>query len=237
MLGALSYLPHREVWNLALVASIHDAQALGASLVASLQGTHQVQFNDHKRTSLVSVTVLSVVEEGVGAIAECRHDLNTDGTNLLLDLGNGTTSLSVFGPRGKLEQRSVEPYGVEELIDAIARNLNTRRKWSKEGDRHLIRSGIETRSFTYGNTKWNFRSIYDAELKPWATKALAPVLRRSEQWMASSDAAIAIGGGSQLPAIRELLTRKGIAPLAGGVFANALGLLKIARAKQGQLGG
>ena len=57
----------------------------------------------------------------------------------------------------------------KELIEAIAKNTDTRRQLMKEGNRHLIQAGIESGSFEYGITGWNLRQIYNTELKPWVS--------------------------------------------------------------------
>jgi hypothetical protein len=97
-----------------------------------------------------------------------------------------------------------------------------------EGDRQIIRAAIEDNSFNYGKTGWNFRSIYDMELKPWVQSTLAPALKAADPWTPSSSAILAIGGGSQLSTISQLLTHRGITPVAAGGWANARGLKTIA---------
>jgi hypothetical protein len=107
---------------------------------------------------------LGVKEEGQGAIAQATStaviDIKTQ--NILIDIGHGTIITSVFGIGGKLIARTVTPGGVSALIEAIAKNINTRRQLAKEGDRQIIRQGLESKAapFQYGTTGWNFRSVY-----------------------------------------------------------------------------
>jgi Actin like proteins N terminal domain len=224
LLGAIASLPHRDFWNLALVASIQDAQAFGSELRDVLKGGHTVKFNGSRQLSTVDVSVQSVTEEGVGAIIHCRADIDPNGQTLLYDFGSGTCIISVFGAKGRLIDRKVTPGGVEHLIDGIARNLDMRKQQAGEGDRQIIRAGIEDGSFNYGKSGWNFRAIYEAELKPWVQSTLAPALKAADPWTPTSSAILAIGGGSQLPTISQLLTHKGITPVASGGWANARGL-------------
>ena len=231
-LGALGLLPHRPRWNLSVVASIQDAQAFGVQLSESLQGQHSIRING-KGVSWVDLSVNSVVEEGVGAMvsALASNMIQPKTQNIFLDLGNGTIISSVFGSGGKLVSRKVAPGGVDALIEAIAKNIDTRRHLIKEGDRHLIRAGIENGSFEYGTTGWNFRQIYNTELKPWVSQNLAMAFKSIEPWREQSDAIVAIGGGSQLPAISQLLTARNIITSADGTWLNARGLARLSQLK------
>lgn len=231
-LGCIAALPKRESWGLSLVASIQDAQAFGRDLHAVLRGSHVVRFGGTDRDTIIEVDVLSVVEEGVGAIVSARAEIDLNGQTLLYDFGNGTCIVSVFGPKGKLVERTVTPGGVEGLIDAVATNIGTRRELSGEGDRHIIRAGIEDKSFLYGRTGWGFRAIYEAELPRWVQSTLAPTLRAAAPWRPTSSSVLAIGGGSELPAISELLAQQGIRTLRSGGAAHVRGLLTIAQAAQ-----
>ncbi|MBD2184811.1 hypothetical protein H6S82_01065 [Planktothrix sp. FACHB-1355] len=232
LLAALGSLPYRANWNLALVASIQDAQALGAELRESLRGNHSIRING-KQVSTVDIKVLSVVEEGSGAIAQSIMSgiVQSNAQTILLDIGHGTIISSLFGQKGKLISRDVKRLGVDILTEAIAKNLETRRQLTGEGDRQIIRSAIENGSFNYGTTGWNFRQIYNAELPHWVQSALSPALKAVAPWRATSDAVIACGGGSQLPAIAQLLAKQGISVSSDGAWANCRGLVKIAQIK------
>ena len=231
-LGALGLLPHRPRWNLSVVASIQDAQALKVEFSNSLQGQHSIRVNN-KGVTHIDLSVNSVVDEGVGAMvaALASNTIQPNTQNIFLDLGNGTIISSVFGSGGKLVSRKVAPGGVDALIEAIAKNLDTRLKLIKEGDRHLIRAGIENGSFEYGTTGWNFRQIYNTELKPWVSQNLAMAFKSIEPWREQSDAIVAIGGGSQLPAISQLLTARNIITSSDGTWLNARGLARLSQIK------
>ena len=229
LLGAIALLPPRQYWDLRVVASIQDAQVFGADLVAAMKGHHVVILNGRHTTIDIDA---KPAEEGFGAIYQAikSNAVGRDDRAILLDLGHGTSITSVFDG-GKLmrDSRRVHPAGVGQLVEAIAKHPDTRRQLSAEGDRHLIRLGIENHSFEYGYSNWNFRSIYEVELKPWVQSTLAPALKNAAPWRSSSAAILASGGGAQLPGITQLLAKQGIAVLADGRWANARGLSKIAQ--------
>lgn len=224
LLGALSYLPQRPVWDLQAVASIHHAAEMGAQLSNRLSGRHEVRFNGHEQASLVTVRVLKVLDEGAGAIIAAGL---TRGQTLVYDLGYGTIITSVFGERGKPlpGARSVSVGGVSALVDAIAKNSALIQRLGHEGDREVIRRAIENHSFRYGLVNgFDFEHVYRDELKPWITTVLKSAIKAGAKWAPTSTAAIAIGGGSQLPIVSELLQQQGIKPLSRGAWSNASGL-------------
>jgi hypothetical protein len=235
LLGALGALPYRQTWKLGLMLSIQDAQAFSEELRESVVGHHEIGINNNPASTQVEILVLGVKEEGQGAIAQATStaviDIKTQ--NILIDIGHGTIITSVFGIGGKLIVRTVTPGGVSALIEAIAKNINTRRQLAKEGDRQIIRQGLESKSapFQYGTTGWNFRSVYATELKPWVSQNLATALKSVDDWRETSASIIAIGGGSMLPAISQLLTLQGISTLNDGCWANARGLARLAQLK------
>lgn len=235
LLGAIGALPKRSEWKLLLALSIQDAQAFGNELAESVVGKHTISINNAPGVFHVDIDVAAVREEGEGAIIHTASTSAIDPRrqNILLDIGHGTIITSVFAAGGKLIARTVTPGGVSSLIDAIAKNLDTRRQLAKEGDRQIIRQGIERvdTPFQYGETEWNFRSVYATELKPWVVQNLATALKSVDDWRETSASIIAIGGGSMLPAISQLLTKQNIVTLPGGCWANARGLLRLAQIK------
>lgn len=235
LLGAIGALPQRSSWKLGLMLSIQDAQAFGKELIEAVAGHHDISINDNLSSIRVEIDVLGVREEGQGAIVHAATTAVIDikSQNILIDAGHGTIITSVFGIGGKLIARTVTPGGVSALIEAIAKNIDTRRQLAKEGDRQIIRRGIESKDapFEYGTTGWNFRSVYATELKPWVSQNLATALKSVDDWQETSASIIAIGGGSMLPAISQLLTKQGISTLDDGCWANARGLARLAQLK------
>jgi hypothetical protein len=231
LLGGLATLSHRPLWRLLVVASIQDAKVFGTDLKQALSGTHTVKFNG-KHHSTVEIQVASVMEEGTGAILSNRSQIDTEGQNIVIDFGSGTTILSLFGAKGKLIDRRVHPAGVERLIDAISSNEETRKRLAQAGDRAVIRTGIEEHSFVYGRIDWNFHKLYGDELKPWVQSVLAPALKIASPWMPTASTKLAIGGGSQLPGIAQLLVRQGFTIASDGAWSNARGLARIAQLRR-----
>ena len=223
LLSMLSVMPYRSQWQLSVTTSIHDGKTLGKALKASLEGMHIVMLNGKR--SEVSINVNGVLEEGTGAVV--AYQKQADFTNALVyDLGNGTLIVSSFNGLAMTDRSYSQNGGVESLIDAIATNDLVRAYLKREGDRHLIRTGIESTQFTYGTQypDWKFTNAYKAELPGWIDRVLKPMVRPTEDRMASATALIAIGGGACLPGIKGLLAKRNIHVLPDPQWANARGL-------------
>lgn len=225
LLGALSYLPHQERWNLYLSVSIHHAREMGDALKQALEGTHSVYFNENNEYSHVSITVLKVLDEGAGAVAMAGL---TSGQNLVYDFGGGTVAISIFGDKGRLIERDVLPGGVNNLINAMAKNPATIKRLGAKADRETIRRGLENGSLAYGlQQPWDMTAVYEAELRAWVGSVLRTALKTGEKWQLNSQQVIAIGGGTQLPKMAQLLRSRGITPLPDGSWVNARGLQRV----------
>ena len=223
LLSGLTLLPYRSEWVLSLTVSIHDGATLGKGLKSALEGDHTVVLNGKRST--VSVTVNGVLEEGTGAVI--NYQKQSDFTNALVyDLGNGTLIVSSFNGLAMTDRSYSQNGGVESLIDAIATNDLVRQYLKREGDRHLIRAGIESTQFTYGTQypDWKFTEAYKQELPRWVDRVLKPMVRPTEDRMASATALIAIGGGACLPGIKGLLAKRNIQVLIDPQWTNARGL-------------
>ncbi|NEQ33189.1 MAG: hypothetical protein F6K04_19690 [Leptolyngbya sp. SIO4C5] len=223
LLSSLSLMPHRSNWHLSVTVSIHDGQTLGKALKTALEGIHTVMLNGKR--SRVSVSVNAVLEEGTGAVLFYKNQ--ADFTNALLyDLGNGTLIFSSFNGLSMTDRSYSQNGGVENLVDEIATNELVRKQLLKEGDRHLIRAGIEAQNFTYGTAYpgWDFKDAYKAELPRWIDRVLKPLVRPTEDRMHSATAMLAIGGGACLPGIATLLGKRNIQVLPDPQWANARGL-------------
>jgi hypothetical protein len=233
LLSTLSELPYQPTWDLAVVASVHDGKTLGKALKQALEGTHGVRLAG--RVSKVTVRVLSILEEGTGAVINYQKSVDT--TNAILyDLGNGTLIVSHFEGRKLTDRTYSQNGGVETLIDAIARHDSVRKQLLGEGQRHLIRAGIEKGDFKYGTQQpgWTFEDAYRAELPIWVQQVLTPMVKPTDAHRASATALIAVGGGAKLPGIETLLGKKGISVLGDPQWANARGLYQYAVHRLGQ---
>jgi len=234
LLGGLSELAYRSEWNLLLTCSIHDGKILGKGLKKALEGSHKVLLRG--KESKVTISVSAVLEEGTGAVLHYLKDC--DMTNALIyDLGNGTLIVSSFSGLSLADRRYSQNGGVESLIDAVATNHLIRTKLLKEGDRHLIRTGIESAKFGYGTQfpGWDFSASYKEELPNWVERVLKPMVRPTEDRAVSATALLAIGGGACMPGIRELLAKRNIQVLKDPQWANARGLYAYALRKSSGL--
>ncbi|MFG6105380.1 hypothetical protein U2F10_24210 [Leptothoe sp. EHU-05/26/07-4] len=228
LLSAVSLMPHRDEWHLSIASSVHDGPVLGKGVKAAKEGRHQVRFNN--RDTVVNIEVCAVLEEGTGAVI--HYQKQADFTNAIVyDLGNGTLIYSHFIGLAMSDRGYSDGGGVESLIDAIACNPIVREKLLKEGDRHLIRAGIEATKFTYGTQYpgWHFADAYKQALPAWVNTVLKPLLRKAETATDSATALIAIGGGACLPGIVKLLSKRNIKVLPDPQWANVRGLYAYAR--------
>jgi len=227
LLSALTVQSYRPEWSLNICASVHDGKVFGKSIKQALDGTHKIRINGKLTT--VNIRVDRVLEEGSGVAVALNKSFDFKNA-LLFDLGNGTSIVSSFNGLQLTDRNYVPDAGVEALIDAIATSDIVRKHLLKPADRHLIRQGIEKGDFSYGtrNDSWNFKDAYVAELPKWFESGLKPMLKTAESRMSSCTAAIAVGGGSQLPGVKAMLAKKNIDVPDNARFLNAKGLYQVA---------
>jgi Actin like proteins N terminal domain len=229
LLGAIALIPRQKNYNLLIVGSLHDSQAFSSDLKKALQGNHTVKFDGK---DIVNICVnCQVVEEGVGALLISRAPGQQKVA--LIDLGHGTTITSVFQGNKLLQtSRKIDTVGVHHLCEAIANNLQTRRRLGKAANSHLIREGMG-KNFSYGSTAWEFSSIYGDELKDWLASCLVPAWKHLQSRADDLDAVYLVGGGAMLPNVSAIAARQGIATIPNSQTANVQGLLKLAASKAG----
>ena len=234
LLGAIALTKPLQKQTLSIMASIQDAQAWGAELKSALEGIHYIKVNQSWETCL-NVRIEKVLEEGVGTSYYCRQQglLESGSKAGMLDLGNGTTIASILSG-GNVIQRKVFPDGVQVLVETICGHIDVRKRLGEEGKPHLVRAGLERGDLIYGRGRnsWSFASIYQESIAQWGQLTLAPALKMMQQWNAEHDVVIATGGGSKLPGIEKILSKRGIEVLPDGVFANSRGLYGLAQMKQ-----
>lgn len=227
LLSGLSHFSHRPNWRLNVVASVHDGKTFGKAISQALTGTHQVRLMG--KESEVQINLGKVLEEGAGTAYAIRKE--HDFTNaLLFDIGNGTLIVSAFNHL-QMSYRDYAPdAGVEKLIDAIATSDSVRQYLKRPADRHLIRAGIESKTFTYGtqHPDWTFKDAYLKALPDWFNQGLKPFVRAAESRVPAATALIAVGGGACLPGIPELLMRRNIVVPQDARWLNAKGLYQVA---------
>ncbi len=236
ILGALGTLPYRQVWNLYLVASIHNSKLFAKQLTSALEGTHIACFNGKNSShSTIKLHVGLVAPEGAGSYVYCRHQGLIDHTKhaLALDFGTGTIIPTVFAPGGSIEYREVLSVGgCIDLLDALARSRELQiYEGGKLGDIELIRQGIENRSFLYGNSGISFRDAYQRELMPWLKDRFSLALKAVQPWRKLAGSFVVWGGGAQLPGVAAAVEKFGYTAVADGSWANALGLQRLAQSR------
>jgi hypothetical protein len=236
LLGALGTLPFRQVWNLYIVASIHESKLFAKQLKPALEGRHFVQFNGKESPqSIINVKVGLIVPEGAGSYVFCRHQGVIDHTKhaIALDFGTGTIIPTVFAPNGSIEKREVLSVGGSiDLLDALARDRQIQLyEGGKLGDIELIRIGIEDRSFLYGNSGINFREAYQRELMPWLKDRFSLCLKIVRDWRSKAGSFVVWGGGAQLPGVAAAVEKYRYTAVPDGSWANALGLQRLAMSR------
>lgn len=233
LLAALTQFSYRPIWNIKLVASHHDASNLKPQITAALQGSHLVKLAQYDRESVVNITVLSVVHEGMGLVVSQQHRIPESSEVIALDLGGHSTIATVFDGFGQIVDRNPIPIGVIDLIESIAKNPKMRDRCNaQQGDTALIRAALENAEdrFTYGfgRESFNIQDIYEIELQPWLNSALAKAWKSVEDHKARASHYFAIGGGVNLPHVSECLAAAGLECLPDSEWINARGLYTLA---------
>jgi len=236
LLGALSSLPHRQEWNLFVVASTHNRDLFHAKLKELTTGSHIVGFGGKNKTqSRVNINVGSVAPEGAGSYTNARRLNLVDPSAhvIALDFGTSTVIPQVFSPGGRLiYHQPLEVGGCIDLLEAIASDaqliqfLGT----GKAGSIELIRKGIESGEFNYGTRDFNLRPIYARLIKTWLADRLRLALKATEEWRDAAQSLVAWGGGTEMPGVARMLATQKITTVPDGCWANAVGLQTIAAA-------
>ncbi|MDF5723709.1 MAG: ParM/StbA family protein [Rhizonema sp. PD37] len=220
LLGALAHLPHRKLWHLKLVVSLHDV-ALTDDLLKVLNGEYQPLLAG--RLSDVKVEVLKVVSEGTGALFGRKLPKRL----AIVDFGNGTTLYSRYF-QGKREVHTPYAAGVEALISEIAKKMKSI-NGGKLGDFSKIRFCLEM-----GHTKYSreidIKEVYALCLKEWYESYLKKPVNLALDAKHLGDEIWAIGGGCLLPGFKKLLVNNGFEIIDNPVEANSYGLLQMAKA-------
>jgi hypothetical protein len=240
LLGGLSTLSYRSVWDLSLVLSIHDAMAFRDTLKSQTQGTHFVSFGGKdKPQTKVNLNVSLVVPEGAGSYAYCvsfKPDSLIERTAhaIALDFGTSTIIPTVFAPNGAIIHRQVlEVGGCIDLLEAIATDpeLIQELGQGKAGSVELIRQGIESGSFQYGTRTYNFKASYQKHVTRWLADRLRLAFKEVAEWRDAAQTLVAWGGCVELPGVSKMLATQGVTAVPDGCWANALGLQRISEAR------
>lgn len=238
LLSAIATLPYRPQWHLFLVASVHSVETYGERLQQALQGRHTVVLG-HDQPSTVAIRIGHIYEEGFGVCASRLLAAREQSSRVIYDIGSGTIRVLAFGPTGNvIGQPETIPAGVDNLIEAIAKHPAMRLlERGQEGDRHLIRVGIEQHTLLYGKQGDSFADIYHDELTKWARAVLVRAVKAGMPYHRNADEVIACGGGANLPALQPTLKGCGIVPITHSAIENAKGLKQLADTLLNRMGG
>ena len=232
LLGSISKLPYRQKWNLAVAVSSHNRKLFADTLRKNLEGEHIVKFGD-SQLSVINISVAGIYPEGAGAYLSAISLQPGLTGNLIvgIDFGTSTIICQTFSPTGKLLfHQPLELGGVIELLNVIAtvdelvKFLGT----GKPGNVELIRRGIISRNFKYGNTNFDFSGIYYVSFTRWIQDRIRLIREACREWE-NEAIFLAWGGGSMLPGLEKYLGNIKILPNGG--WANALGLELMAKSK------
>ena len=235
LLAALTQFTYRSIWNLKVVASIHDAGSLKLQLKQALEGTHHVVLGRHTQTSQVNISVTAVVNEGFGLVVSQQHRIPEHSEVIALDLGGHSTIATVFDGFGQIVDRYPVQIGVIDLLESIAKNPMMRERChGQQGDLSLIRAALESPNslfqYGFGQSAFSLQDIYETELQPWLDAALSKAWRSVEDYRARASHYFAIGGGVSLPYVQACLTEAGLECLPESEWVNARGLYTLAAA-------
>lgn len=240
VLGAIGTLPHRPHWNLYLVLSSHQPD-LFRSTLKSCEGKHVISFGGKENLpTRINVRVGMVLPEGAGSFAYCAGTKILDPSlhAVAIDLGTSTVIASAFNPGGKLMFREVlDAGGCIDLLEAIANDPEILKALGtgKSANVELIRQGIESKQFKYGNGTLipDFTSIYQAHLQRWLIARMRLGKKTLAEYLDVAQRGVVWGGGAELPGVAAALSSVGWQAVPNAGWANAVGLQKIAERRLG----
>jgi Actin like proteins N terminal domain len=238
VLGAIATMPHQPHWNLYLVLSNHQPDLFRPNLKA-IEGKHVVSFGGKENLpTRVNIRVGLVVPEGAGNYVYCAGNKILDSKQhaIAVDLGTSTVIVSAFNPGGKLVFRDVLPTGgCADLMEAIASDPEIVKALGtgRSGNIELIRRGIETKTFCYGNGILvpDFTKIYERHLKTWLAARMRLAKKSLAEFIEHAQPGVVWGGGAELPGGAAMLSSIGWQCVPNAGWINAIGLQKIAQGR------
>lgn len=220
-LGCLAHMNITGPVDIKLAVSVHDKQALRNKIIEAYNGTHDVVLNGQR----AQVTIKSgCAEEGNGAIYFLQSQgLVKTATILVADFGYVTTRAAAYqnGEKGFAIVPSSEKIlevGVKTLLTQMARHESLVSLLKGRADVEIIRSSMErvpkeapSRRF-YGNSLIDLIPAYRATMPGWIGTCLVKAYEALQDWELQAPL-YAIGGGTNLPGVKEILTQ--VNPLTG----------------------
>jgi hypothetical protein len=134
LLGAIGALPSTQFWKLGLMLSIQDAQAFGKELTEAVVGYHDIGINDNLASTRVEIDVLGCERGRTRRNRSRRHYRRHRHQNAEHSDRCRTRDdyyLCVWHRR-QTHRPDCHIGGVSALIEAIAKNIDTRRQLAKK---------------------------------------------------------------------------------------------------------
>ncbi|MBD1995986.1 hypothetical protein H6G00_05065 [Leptolyngbya sp. FACHB-541] len=166
-----------------LVAFLPNPKPYEKDLTQRLVGEHRLlrQVGDQSIEMKIEIDSLRLLPEGSGLVqyAIARNLLDTEhgGTAAFFDCGRTTVISYIVDMNGSKPQiawasRSAPEYGLELLLGMIQSELKRSSPFmqaisGRDPKLALLNKGICDGTFEYGNTGFNFESIYQRCAKPW----------------------------------------------------------------------
>ncbi|MBD2079594.1 hypothetical protein [Leptolyngbya sp. FACHB-17] len=213
--------------QLYVVASVHNKAALGGMIGNALTGCHS--FTQGKTTKEIDIVVLSVVNEGVGAILQAKVNSRS---NHLLDIGCDTVIASVFD--GLKAPKDCPPYlikreGTRMLIsefakcEAVSKAIGTGAVLTYDKSKAIIEaSPVHILKGACGQV--DLTVALRNEVYRWLNGRMAQVDQMMGHHLAKVDGKFATGGACRIKLVADYLTNKGYTILDDPLMANAKGL-------------
>lgn len=224
LIGTLALRKPSRYIDLRLVFSTHLQQNI-EPLTSRFNGIHELLIQG-QRVGL-RVKVIKGYLEGVGAVLS--QGLHRD-TALLLDIGTGTTTGTVFSAGGRIVARKPLTGGGAALLEAIANSEELVTALEEPGEADIIKAALERNSFDYAPGV-SFREAYDRVAPTWVSSRIDNAMSFFKEYSKRADSYVAIGGGVLLPGVSEALAKRGFTVAQDPAFANAQGLATIAGSK------
>lgn len=193
-------------------------------LQETLTGLHI--FNRNGQTLVVKVASVTVVNEGLGAVALDSEQLPDEGYCLVIDIGAGTVCALVVDVQTLevIDHYAAEKSGVMALASLIGADF--RAKLGDEPQIADILRGLKNGGFQYAHTGLSFADEFNYHVTPWLKGLSARCLSRFSGYSRNITSILWCGGGAML-CQPQLLATEQFTISSSPVYANCIGGLRL----------